>query len=85
MEAPLFLRQGLGGGRLTGPASGMRAARPFFSAYGKEGKNVRQTDVTSCGRTISRAQHEKKGKSRLYGGCGPVTGASPVGALPAFA
>ena len=85
MEAPLFLRQGLGGGRLTGPASRDAHGASFFSAYGKEGKNVRQKDGTSCGRTISRAQHEKKGKSRLYGGCGPVTGASTAGALPAFA
>lgn len=85
MEAPLFLRQGLGGGRLTGPAFWDARSASFFSAYGKEGKNVRQKDVTSCGRTISRAQHEKKGKSRLYGGCGPVTDASPAEALPAFA
>ena len=83
MEAPLFLRQGLGGGRLTGPASrDARSASFFFSIWQRrkerppEGCDFLREDYQPG---TARKERKKPALWRMRTGDGRIPGWGPSG------
>ena len=83
MEAPLFLRQGLGGGRLTGPASrDAHGASFFFSIWQRrkerppDGRDLLREDYQPG---TARKERKKPALWRMRNGDGRIPGWGPPG------